>query len=54
MIIIIVLSINYVMSNLNIKYRMYEDDVESTVIDLNNAIDRKRNNKTISYETCRL
>jgi hypothetical protein len=39
------MSMFYVISNLKIKCRIYEDDIDTCVVDYNNAVERRKRNK---------
>jgi hypothetical protein len=45
--VLVILSLNYVIQKKEMKVRMYDDDYETSVVDFNNAIDRKRKNTAI-------
>lgn len=39
------MSMFYVVNNLKLKCRLYEDDIDTCVVDYNNAVERKKRNK---------
>lgn len=44
-----ILSFCYTINKREMKMRLYEDDDETSVIDLNNAVNRRRYNKTFIF-----